>query len=137
MAEKHWLLGDTHNAERRADPCKVKFSAFPSRGARLVDRLHLGEPDSGWRRISLPALTRLYRHPKVMEERVTMRTIGYAAVAVDSLLRATISNVRPNSGWYGWVTQKRRAASLASSAFACGLQESYGLAGPLLDFASA
>ena len=30
------------------------------------------QPDSAWRRISLPALTRIYRTPKVLEERVTL-----------------------------------------------------------------
>jgi len=29
-------------------------------------------PDSAWRRISLPALTRIYRNPKVLESRVTL-----------------------------------------------------------------
>ena len=30
------------------------------------------QPDSAWRRISLPALTRIYRNPKVLETRVTL-----------------------------------------------------------------
>ena len=30
------------------------------------------QPDSAWRRITLPALTRIYRTPKVLEERVTL-----------------------------------------------------------------
>jgi hypothetical protein len=30
------------------------------------------QPDSAWRRIRLPALTRIYRNPKVWEERVTL-----------------------------------------------------------------
>ena len=30
------------------------------------------QPDSAWRRIRLPALTRIYRNPKVLENRVTL-----------------------------------------------------------------
>src|SRR3989442_9247011 len=30
------------------------------------------QPDSAWRRISLPALTRIYRNPRVLEDRVTL-----------------------------------------------------------------
>ena len=30
------------------------------------------QPDSAWKRITLPALTRIYRHPKVLEQRVTL-----------------------------------------------------------------
>src|ERR1017187_4048188 len=30
------------------------------------------QPDSAWQRISLPALTRIYRNPKVLENRVTL-----------------------------------------------------------------
>jgi hypothetical protein len=39
---------------------------------RLMLRQIYSQPDSAWRRISLPALTRLYRNPKVLEERVTL-----------------------------------------------------------------
>ncbi len=41
--------------------------------ARLFVLQHIyRQPDSAWRRISLPALTRIYRNPKVLEERVTL-----------------------------------------------------------------
>src|SRR5881409_4258270 len=30
------------------------------------------QPDSAWQRINLPALTRIYRNPKVLENRVTL-----------------------------------------------------------------
>src|ERR1019366_3838782 len=45
--------------------------------ARLFVLQHIyRQPDSAWRRISLPALTRIYRNPKVLDERVTLS--GYA-----------------------------------------------------------
>ena len=33
------------------------------------------QPDSAWRRISLPALTRIYRNPKVLEAKTVFRNL--------------------------------------------------------------
>jgi len=44
------------------------------------------QPESAWQRISLPALTRIYRNPIVLEERVTLP--GYE----DELRQLTVRN---------------------------------------------
>src|SRR5215475_73836 len=58
-----------------------KLSALNRQGIRFItlrrrSRKMLGEiysqPDSAWRRITLPALTRIYRTPKVLDQRVAL-----------------------------------------------------------------
>jgi hypothetical protein len=52
----------------------IFFITLRRRSRKMVHHIY-NQPDSAWRRISLPALTRIYRNPKVLEERVTL--FGY------------------------------------------------------------
>jgi hypothetical protein len=49
----------------------IFFITLRRRSAKMLPEIY-SQPDSAWRRISLPALTRIYRNPKVLEERVTL-----------------------------------------------------------------
>jgi len=53
----------------------IFFITLRRRSRKMLQQIY-SQPDSAWRRISLPALTRIYRNPKVLEERVTLS--GYA-----------------------------------------------------------
>lgn len=52
----------------------VRFITLRRRSRKMLREIY-SQPESAWRRITLPALTRIYRHPKVMDQRVTLR--GY------------------------------------------------------------
>src|SRR6266705_3545625 len=49
----------------------IRFITLRRRSDKMLREIY-SQPDSAWRRISLPALTRIYRNPKVLEERVTL-----------------------------------------------------------------
>jgi hypothetical protein len=49
----------------------ICFITLRRRSAKMLREIY-SQPDSAWRRISLPALTRIYRNPKVLEQRVTL-----------------------------------------------------------------
>ena len=49
----------------------ISFITLRRRSDKMLREIY-SQPDSAWRRISLPALTRIYRNPKVLEERVTL-----------------------------------------------------------------
>lgn len=49
----------------------ISFITLRRRSAKMLRQIY-SQPESAWRRISLPALTRIYRNPKVLEERVTL-----------------------------------------------------------------
>lgn len=49
----------------------IVFITLRRRSAKMLRQIY-SQPESAWRRISLPALTRIYRNPKVLEERVTL-----------------------------------------------------------------
>src|SRR6266851_2439402 len=49
----------------------ICFITLRRRSEKMLREIY-SQPDSAWRRISLPALTRIYRSPKVLEERVTL-----------------------------------------------------------------
>ena len=49
----------------------IRFITLRRRSRQMLQQIY-SQPDSAWRRISLPALTRIYRNPKVLEERVTL-----------------------------------------------------------------
>jgi hypothetical protein len=49
----------------------ISFITLRRRSEKMKREIY-SQPDSAWRRISLPALTRIYRNPKVLEERVTL-----------------------------------------------------------------
>jgi hypothetical protein len=49
----------------------ICFITLRRRSAKMLREIY-SQPDSAWRRISLPALTRIYRSPKVLESHVTL-----------------------------------------------------------------
>jgi hypothetical protein len=49
----------------------ISFITLRRRSDKMLREIYT-QPDSAWRRISLPALTRIYRNPKVLENRVTL-----------------------------------------------------------------
>jgi hypothetical protein len=49
----------------------ISFITLRRRSRQMLQQIY-SQPDSAWRRISLPALTRIYRNPKVLEEQVTL-----------------------------------------------------------------
>jgi hypothetical protein len=49
----------------------IFFITLRRRSRQMLHQIYR-QPDSAWRRISLPALTRIYRNPKVLEEHVTL-----------------------------------------------------------------
>jgi hypothetical protein len=49
----------------------IFFITLRRRSRKMLQQIY-SQPDSAWRRIGLPALTRIYRNPKVLEERVTL-----------------------------------------------------------------
>jgi hypothetical protein len=52
----------------------IRFITLRRRSHKMLGQIY-SQPDSAWRRITLPAITRIYRTPKVLEERV--RLSGY------------------------------------------------------------
>ena len=49
----------------------ICFLTLRRRSEKMLREIY-SQPDSAWQRISLPALTRIYRNPKVLETRVTL-----------------------------------------------------------------
>jgi hypothetical protein len=49
----------------------IFFITLRRRSRQMLRQIY-SQPDSAWRRISLPALTRIYRNPKVLQEQVTL-----------------------------------------------------------------
>jgi hypothetical protein len=49
----------------------ICFITLRRRSQKMLREIY-SQPDSAWQRISLPALTRIYRNPKVLETRVTL-----------------------------------------------------------------
>src|SRR6266849_3430560 len=49
----------------------IFFITLRRRSRQMLQHIY-NQPDSAWRRINLPSLTRIYRNPKVLEERVTL-----------------------------------------------------------------
>jgi hypothetical protein len=49
----------------------IRFITLRRRSRKMLGQIY-SQPDSAWRRITLPALTRIYRTPKVLEETVTL-----------------------------------------------------------------
>jgi len=49
----------------------ISFITLRRRSPKMLRQIY-SQPESAWRRISLPALTRIYRNPKVLEEHVTL-----------------------------------------------------------------
>lgn len=49
----------------------IRFITLRRRSRKMLGQIY-SQPDSAWRRITLPALTRIYRTPKVLEQFVTL-----------------------------------------------------------------
>src|SRR6266446_328344 len=49
----------------------ISFITLRRRSDKMLREIY-SQPESAWRRINLPALTRMYRNPKVLENRVTL-----------------------------------------------------------------
>jgi hypothetical protein len=49
----------------------ISFITLRRRSPKMLRQIY-SQPESAWRRISLPALTRIYRNPKVLEEHMTL-----------------------------------------------------------------
>jgi hypothetical protein len=49
----------------------IRFITLRRRSDKMLREI-FSQPESAWRRIHLPALTRIYRNPKVLENRVTL-----------------------------------------------------------------
>ncbi len=49
----------------------ISFITLRRRSDKMKREIY-SQPDSAWQRISLPALTRIYRNPRVLEDRVTL-----------------------------------------------------------------
>jgi len=49
----------------------ICFITLRRRSKKMLREIY-SQPDSAWQRINLPALTRIYRNPKVLENRVTL-----------------------------------------------------------------
>jgi len=50
----------------------ISFITLRRRSQKMLGEIY-SQPASAWRRITLPALTRIYRTPKVLDERVTLK----------------------------------------------------------------
>jgi len=64
----------THTHLDQLNRRNIHFITLRRRSRQLVGAL-LSQPSSAWQRITLPALTRLFRTPKVLDQRVRLR--GY------------------------------------------------------------
>jgi hypothetical protein len=61
----------THEKLSELNRQGISFITLRRRSRKMLAQIY-SQPDSAWRRISLPALTRIYRTPKVLEERVML-----------------------------------------------------------------
>ena len=61
----------THEKLSELNRQGISFITLRRRSRKMLAQIY-SQPDSAWRRITLPALTRTYRTPKVLEERVML-----------------------------------------------------------------
>jgi hypothetical protein len=61
----------THEKLSELNRQRISFITLRRRSRKMLAQIY-SQPDSAWRRITLPALTRIYRTPKVLEQRVTL-----------------------------------------------------------------
>lgn len=60
---------------RRLDDQGITFLTLRRRTRKMIAEIY-GRPASAWRRITLPTLTRAYRTPRVLDERVQLKPYG-------------------------------------------------------------
>lgn len=77
---------------QRLDERGIQFITLRRRSRPLLARLY-GRPASAWRRITLKSLTRIYRHPRVLDERITLR--GYGEQPIRQLAVMDLGHEQP------------------------------------------
>ncbi|MFQ5479563.1 MAG: transposase, partial [Candidatus Binatia bacterium] len=65
----------THANLRRLDEQGIRFLTLRKRSKKMLARIY-GLPASAWRRVTLRNLTRTYRTPKVLDERILLKGYG-------------------------------------------------------------
>lgn len=53
----------------------IRFLTLRRRSRKMLAEIY-ARPASAWRRVTLKALTRIYRHPRVLDERITLHDYG-------------------------------------------------------------
>ncbi|MBK5293007.1 MAG: hypothetical protein JJE04_15215 [Acidobacteriia bacterium] len=64
----------TYESHSKLNQQGISFITLRRRSQKMLGAIY-SQPASAWRRINLPALTRIYRTPKVLDQRVTLN--GY------------------------------------------------------------
>ena len=65
----------THPNLRRLHQQGIHFLTLRRRSRKMLAAIY-GRPPSAWRRVTLKSLSRTYRHPRVLDERVTLKGYG-------------------------------------------------------------
>jgi len=82
----------TYANRRRLNEQGIRFLTLRRRSRTLLAALY-GRPASAWRRITLRRLTRTYRHPRILDERVQLR--GYGAATLRQLAVMDLGHEQP------------------------------------------
>lgn len=77
---------------RRLDEQGIRFITLRRRSRSVLAALY-ARPASAWRRITLKSLTRTYRHPRVLDERVLLR--GYSPSPIRQLSVLDLGHEQP------------------------------------------
>ncbi|MEW6756250.1 MAG: transposase [Candidatus Latescibacterota bacterium] len=65
----------THPNLRRLEEQGIRFLTLRRRSRPMLAQIY-GQPASAWQRVTLPSLSRTYRHPRVLDERITLKGYG-------------------------------------------------------------
>lgn len=65
----------THPNLRRLEEQGIHFLTLRRRSRPMLAQIY-GQPASAWQRVALPSLSRTYRHPRVLDERITLKGYG-------------------------------------------------------------
>ena len=65
----------THHNLQRLDAQGIHFLTLRRRSRKMLAAIY-GRPPSAWRRVTLKSLSRTYRHPRVLDERITLNGYG-------------------------------------------------------------
>ncbi len=65
----------THANLQRLDAQGIHFLTLRRRSRKILATIY-GQPPSAWRRVTLKSLSRTYRSPRVLDERVTLKAFG-------------------------------------------------------------
>ena len=61
----------THSKLNRLNKQNINFITLRRRGPKLVEELER-QPDSAWRRIEISGVSRIYRTPRILDQRITL-----------------------------------------------------------------